>query len=267
MTKGKNKQQRSARRIVATVMLGVLLTAVTALGALYLLRPGMFGRLYAYALSMVYVDRLSYKPYSRMAYDGIDVSKHNGVIHWNQVAANKRTKFVYIKATEGKSLVDRRYKKNLRGAKKVGLPVGSYHFLTSRSPIRAQFENFKRHAVKEEQDLIPVLDVEEDGIKGKWTARQLQDSVALFASLVEQHYGQPPIIYSGEHFYNRHLSPRFDKHLLFIANYRRRPLLRTRHHLWQFSQRGHVKGIGEYVDLIKLENGTAVEQLRLDLAK
>lgn len=124
MTKGKNRQRHSVRKIVATVMAGVLLTAVTALGAIYLLRPGLFWWLYAQARSVVYVDRLSFKPYSRMAYDGIDVSKHNGVIHWNQVAANKRTKFVYIKATEGKSLVDRRYKKNLRGAQKAGLLVG-----------------------------------------------------------------------------------------------------------------------------------------------
>ncbi len=211
------------------------------------------------------VDRHSNTPYSGMEYDGIDVSKHNGVIQWQQVATNKNIRFVYIKATEGSTLQDRRYRKNLKGAKAQGLLVGSYHFLSSMSPIRKQFDNFRRQAKKADQDLIPVLDVEAIGIKGRWTPHQLRDSVALFASLVKQHYGKLPVIYTGEGFYRGYLTPYFDHYLLFIANYKRRPILKNNalHNLWQYSQHGHVKGICEYVDLIKLDNDTRLGDLRL----
>lgn len=52
-------------------------------------------------VSYVFRDRLKGKPYSDGDYDGIDVSKHNGVIRWKEVAEDKRIKFVFIKATEG----------------------------------------------------------------------------------------------------------------------------------------------------------------------
>lgn len=198
------------------------------------------------------------------SYDGIDVSKHNGAIDWEEVATSKNIKFVYVKATEGRSIIDRRYHENLRGAKEQGMLVGSYHFFSSKSSIREQFENFKCTAITDEQDLIPVLDVEPSSIKGRWTVNQLQDSVALFVSLVKEHYGRLPIIYSNEGFYKRYLAPKFNNHLLFIANYNCRPTLKhTRHNLWQYTERGRVKGIAGYVDLIMLDNGTQLDRLRL----
>ncbi len=39
---------------------------------------------------------------------------------------------------------------------------------------------------KSEQDLVPVLDVEELGIRGGWEGQQLQDSVKAFADLVKR---------------------------------------------------------------------------------
>ena len=55
---------------------------------------------------------------------GIDVSKHQGLIDWQQVAQTK-VAFVYVKATEGASLVDPRYKENIKSAKKAGFKVGA----------------------------------------------------------------------------------------------------------------------------------------------
>ena len=177
-------------------MLGLAVVAALAVALLYVFKPGLLWRTYANVMPAVFVDRLSGIPYSKTDYDGIDVSKHNGVIKWKQVAENKNIKFVYVKATEGSGIADRRYRKNVDGAKAQGLLIGSYHFLTSKTSIRSQFDNFRHTAVEAEQDLIPVLDIEEAGIKGKWTAKQLQDSVAIFASLVKRHYGKLPVIYS-----------------------------------------------------------------------
>lgn len=75
---------------------------------------------------------------------------------------------------------------------------------------------------KSEQDLIPVLDVEEKGIQGRWKGRQLQDSIQVFADLVKKHYGKYPIIYSNENFYNKEMGAKFNRYYLFIANYNSR---------------------------------------------
>ena len=252
-------------KIIVGTILGAIVLVALIVGVLYLVNPQAVRRIYFKVATAVFVDRLHGVPYSNLKYDGIDVSKHNGVIKWKQVATNKNLKFVYVKATEGSSRKDPRYHKNVTGAKGQGLLVGSYHFLTCNTPIRRQFDNFKQQAKKSEQDLIPVLDVEEAGIKGQWRAEQLQDSVALFASLVKQHYGKLPIIYTNEGFYKQYFAHRFDNHILFIAKYNgSRPNLGSaKHHLWQYSERGHVKGIGEYVDLIKLDNDTEIQQLKL----
>ena len=211
----------------------------------------------------IFIDRLRGVPYTKDRYDGIDVSKHNGVIKWNEVAKDKNVKFVYIKATEGKNHTDCRYRHNIREARKAGLNVGSYHFFTSRSSATEQFIHFSKVAKKEEQDLIPVLDIEASGIKGRWSGQQLQDSVWVFLRLAKKHYGQYPIIYSNEHFYRCELDHAFDRFYLFIANYQGQPQLggRGKHNVWQYTEKGHLKGIGEYVDLNRLENGMTIEKL------
>lgn len=251
-------------KIIIGVVLGQTIIAALVITFLYAFKPQLLWRIHGYAMPAMFVDRLKNVPYSETKYDGIDLSKHNGVIKWKQVAENKNIKFVYIKATEGSVIVDPHYTKNVKGAKAQGLFVGSYHFLTSLTSIREQFDNFKRTALKAEQNLIPIIDVEEAGIKGKWTTEQLQDSVSLFASLVQQHYGKLPVVYTNEDYYKHNLSPLFDNHYLFIANYQHRPKLENaNHNLWQYTERGHVKGVGEYVDLIMLQNNTQIEQLKI----
>lgn len=214
-----------------------------------------------------FFDRLAGEPFDEYGYDGIDVSRHNGKILWDSVATSTNTKFVYIKATQGGRLADKCYYENLRDAKAAGLLVGSYHFFSSKASVMMQFLNFKNHVSKDDQDLVPVLDVEDGGISEKWSREQLQDSVAAFASLVKSHYGKLPVIYSNEHFYNTMLAPRFNNHYLFIANYNGRApsiIEDGKANLWQYTERGHIRGVGERVDLIKLVNGMSVENLLLE---
>ena len=42
------------------------------------------------------------------------------------------------------------------------------------------------------QDLIPMIDIEHEGVK-RWSKKQVQDSVALFAKLIERKYGKKPL--------------------------------------------------------------------------
>ena len=55
---------------------------------------------------------------------GIDVSRYQGDIDWQTVKTDKNVSYVYLKATEGASLVDVTYRYNLTEARKAGLKVG-----------------------------------------------------------------------------------------------------------------------------------------------
>ena len=147
--------------LVSLGSLGAL--AGVGLGIMYVVSPYKVKQWLGIASSYsdVFVDRLKGQPYTRGGYDGIDVSKHNGIIKWKEIAKNKRIKFVYIRATHGKGYVDRHYRRNIRLARKYGLKVGSYHLMSAGSSVTAQFRDFQKMVKKGEQDLIPVLDVEE----------------------------------------------------------------------------------------------------------
>jgi lysozyme len=183
-------------------------------------------------------------------YNGIDVSSHQGDIDWKVVAKDKNIEYVYIKATEGSTYQDKKYKYNLKEARKHGLKVGSYHFLTSKSPIRKQFENFKKMASKETQDLIPMLDVE--GPFKEWTQEELQKNIQIFIDLCIEYYGKAPIIYGTMRSYNTYCAPRFNKYHLMIGCYgKNAPRINGTGHysIWQYTDKARIRGISKTVDL------------------
>ena len=197
-------------------------------------------------------------------YDGIDVSKHQGKIDWSKVAEDKTIQFVYIKATEGRTMLDSRYHENIKGARKAGLKVGSYHFFTSWRTARDQFENFRKHIKRSEQDLIPMVDVEESGCRNA-SRSDLQKNLAEFMELMKAEYGCYPLLYSQYRFYNEKLAPEFNKYFIFMARYSSsEPVLRGngKHNIWQYSERGKVSGIKGHVDLDRFVNGTTIKDIK-----
>lgn len=192
--------------------------------------------------------------------DGIDVSDHQKVINWDATARDKRVKFVYIKATEGATYQSRLYRHNLENARRVGIKVGSYHFLRTGSRIRDQFENFKSVVKKHEQDLLPLIDIE---VRQGWTNQQVRDSVKLFADLIEEYYGCRPMIYTSSHFYNHILGRAFADYPLFIARYATNaPSLDSgRWTLWQYSEKGRIAGIDPAVDLSCFNRGSGLNDI------
>lgn len=198
-------------------------------------------------------------------YDGIDVSKYQGEIDWCTVALDSKIQFVYLKATEGASHVDRCYKENIRKARSAGLLVGSYHFFTSQRSPEDQFLNFRKYVKHEEQDLLPMVDVEHTGNRLA-KRQQLQNNLAKFMELVKAEYGQYPLLYSQYKFYNDMLAPEFNHFFIFIARYSdSKPTLRGggRYNIWQFTEKGHIDGIKENVDLNRFANGTTINDILL----
>ena len=74
---------------------------------------------------------------------GIDLSHYQGDIRWYQLAEVRKgpfpVQFMFIKATEGATVIDGLFSKNRAAAKSAGLMVGAYHFLTTSSDAESQF--------------------------------------------------------------------------------------------------------------------------------
>lgn len=198
-------------------------------------------------------------------YNGIDVSKYQGNIDWNKVSEDSHIQFVYIKASEGSGNFDSKYNKNIREARNAGIKVGSYHFFIGRKSAKDQFDNFNRHVSKYNQDLIPVVDVEEAG--NRYISRaQLQRNLQEYMELVKREYGKYPILYSQYGFYNKMLAPEFNKYYIFIARYgAQKPVLKGNgnYNIWQYSEKGRIKGIKGTVDLNRFANGTRLADIEL----
>jgi len=179
-------------------------------------------------------------------YNGIDVSKYQKTIDWDVVSKDKKIQYVYIKATEGSDLVDERYQQNLRNARRVGIKAGSYHYLSTRSSVTNQFKNFAKNAPRDEQDLIPVIDVE---VCKPWSPQQLRDSLKVFANMLEDYYGCKPLIYTYESFFKNYLGKAFADYPIFIAKYSRT------------SDNGRVNGINAKVDLSQFNKGHNINDI------
>ena len=181
---------------------------------------------------------------------GIDVSHYQNRINWDAVAEDKDVNYVYIKVTENAGLVDKMFQTNLREARRVGIPVGCYHFFSPTASPMAQLKNLTAAVPHLKQhDLIPMIDVE---VKGKKTTPEdLRRRLKQFLKGVEDYYGVKPLIYTGQNFYNKYLSGHFDDYMFMIAKYSEGiPELNgsPKFVLWQFSASGRVKGINGAVD-------------------
>lgn len=179
---------------------------------------------------------------------GVDISHHQSAsIGWAALKA-AGVKWMYHKATEGASFVDKNYDKRRAEAKKAGIPFGAYHFArpgVGDAETEARF--FIRTAKPVVGDLRPCLDLETmDGM----TKAQIEKWADQFCNEVEKLTGVVPVVYTP---YT--LSPALEKKALFwVPRYNNSNLPPTRRwHIWQFSdgQLGSprsVKGLGN-VDL------------------
>lgn len=199
---------------------------------------------------------------ANLIYDGIDVSSYQKDIDWSATAKDKNIKFVYVKATEGATYRSRHYQYNIENACQYGIHVGAYHFFRPNVPVEKQFRNFTSVVKKEDQDLIPLIDVEVRG--NNLTVRALVDSVLAFADKLEDYYGCKPMIYTGHAFYNSYLSGKISGYPLFIARYSKvepRLMGGANWVLWQFSEKGVIAGIDHAVDLCRFNKGCGLKDI------
>ncbi len=186
---------------------------------------------------------------------GIDVSSHQGKINWG-VLSGQDISFVFIKATEGSTFVDKSFDYNYTEAQKTSLAVGAYHFFSYDSSGKTQAENFINTVTPFEGMLPPVIDLEFYGDKEKDPPNRetVSTQLKIMLELLEEHYGQKPIIYATEKSYKLYLSNDYEEYDIWIRNVISKPKLSDGRSwtFWQYTNRGKLDGYNgkeKFIDL------------------
>jgi lysozyme len=182
---------------------------------------------------------------------GIDVSKYQNIIAWEEVKAMKvgniQVGFAFIKATEGIDNTDPQFRRNWKKAKSNNIVRGAYHYFISSKDGKLQAENFIKKVELEPGDLPPVLDVEQ---RNGTNPVLLKVEVKKWLETAENYYKARPIIYTNVDFYKNYLGSEFDMYPLWVAHYyeEQQPRIKRDWTFWQHNDQGNVNGIISKVD-------------------
>lgn len=204
---------------------------------------------------------------------GIDISRHQHEkgrrrygINWRHVrilslgknhpTAEGQTfpiSFVYIKATQSTTIVNRYFRQDYVQAKKQKIHVGAYHFFSLSTTPQAQADYFLKHATIAKNDFPPVLDVEpsESQIASIGGDKELMRRIRIWLETVTRRTGKTPILYVNQNFIFNHMNDAADikkKYNVWIARYGAyKPDVKLAY--WQLSSTGRVQGITGDVDI------------------
>lgn len=180
---------------------------------------------------------------------GIDVSHYQKQINWEGVRADS-IDFAFMKATEGQDFLDPLFFKNWRNAKANNLIRGAYHFYRPSVSSEIQAKHFIKVVKLSKGDFPPVLDLEVSDNRPKPI---IIKGVKNWLEIIENHYGVKPIIYVNRNWYDEIIKDNFSDYTIWMAAYRTSPKPNLSDNkqweIWQYTNKGRVKGIKGAVDL------------------
>ncbi len=193
---------------------------------------------------------LAFGPSSEKIYKGIDVSEWQGNIDFRKVKENG-IEIVYIRAGQGFNYEDEKFERNYTEAKRYGLKVGAYHYVTARNEeeARRQAKFFVSLVSGKQIDGKLAMDFEYFPDLSKSEINKI--SIA-FLREVEQLSGKKAIVYSDAYNASNTFEGEVTKYPLWIAQYGvEEPQNNGNWEFWegfQYTDRGRVSGIEGRVD-------------------
>ena len=130
-----------------------------------------------------------------LIYEGIDISSWQRNINFSEVK-NAGIEVVYIKASEGRTLVDPYLEVNYRNAKAHNLKIGFYHYLTATtvSAAETQARFFASVIEGKEVDCKLAMDYENFYGEGK---EEINEIALAFIKKLKEITGKDVIVYSN----------------------------------------------------------------------
>lgn len=187
---------------------------------------------------------------------GIDVSKWNGTIDWNQVKASGVSYVIircgYRGSSQGALIEDPKYKANIEGATKAGLKVGVYFFSQAIDEVEAvQEASMVLSLVKGYKLSYPIfLDVEASGGRADNISKETRTAVCKAFCQTIQNSGYTAGVYANKTWLTSKIdTSQLGSYKIWLAQYAAQPTYTGRYEMWQYKDSGSVPGISGHVDL------------------
>lgn len=195
-----------------------------------------------------------------VSHKGIDVSKYQGEIEWDKVAASG-VEYAFIRVgirgygSEGKIVLDEKYLQNIQGATAAGIKVGVYFFSQAVTEEEALEEaNVVLEAIAGLDVTYPIVyDVEKTGASNgrmnKISVEERTKMARIFVDRIKE-AGYTPMIYSNMEMWSVLIDmAQFEDVDKWFAYYDTDLYFPYEYAVWQYSDKGRIDGIGADVDL------------------
>lgn len=202
---------------------------------------------------------------------GIDISHYQRRedIKWDSLSIGNHSipiKFVVLRATMGNRSADKNFVHFWQKSRENNLIRGAYHFYRADEDPVVQAKNFLNAVKLESGDLRPILDVEK--IPHRKTHEEFVKDLKIWLKIVEEAYGEKPILYTYYSYYRDYLKQDFGvEYPLWLANYNdvQTPSPDDDWSFWQFTENGIVYGVNTKVDVDIYNGGVwGLKRLTLD---
>lgn len=198
------------------------------------------------------VLQMNYPSLKKYPVRGVDVSHYQGEIDW-EILSNQNISFAYIKATEGSSHEDDKFRKNWSEASNTDLRIGAYHFFSFESSGLTQAENFIDKVYVVDNMLPPVCDIEPYGkyVELSGNDTKVLEELGIWLEVIENHYEMKPVIYTTEDYYDT-ICSHFNQYDIWIRSVYDAPEKEINWKIWQYSNRMKLDGyFGDesYIDM------------------
>lgn len=195
-----------------------------------------------------------------LSHKGIDVSKYQGKIDWQAVAADG-IEFAIIRlgirgyGEEGNIVLDDMFHTNVQGAQAAGIKVGVYFFTQAITVEEALVEaQFVLEQISQYNLEYPVVcDVEKvsasSGRMNKLSREQRTEVVLTFMDAIKD-AGYTPMVYANMEMLSVLVDvEQFEEYHKWYANYGSTLYYPYNFSMWQYSEKGKVNGIQGDVDM------------------
>ena len=186
---------------------------------------------------------------------GIDVSKHQGKIDWEQVKNSGQIDFAIIRCGYGMDQTDQDdeyWEYNTSECERLGIPYGVYIYSYADTTDRAKSE--AKHVIrliKGKNITYPIyFDVEDNSVLNKVSNKEIAQITQAFFSTMETNGYKNLGIYSYKNAFETKLTEKiFSQYPKWIAQFSDTCSYAGNYHMWQYSEMGTVDGISGNVDL------------------
>lgn len=194
-----------------------------------------------------------------ISHKGIDVSKYQGKIDWNAVKEDG-IEYAFIRLglrgySSGEIVLDECFEENMRGANDAGVPAGAYFFMQAITEEEAveEAEFVIEHLADFDVPCPVVYDIEmiTNG-KGRANTLDKEERTKIAIAFCEtiKNAGYTPMLYGNIKCFTKLLDmtqlEAYEKWYAFYDKYMYFPYEVS---MWQYTEKGTVKGIKGNVDL------------------